>query len=105
VEEEHNEGVWYSSQITYQYAVAGRDLTSSRVRIGSKILSGSPHYSQKHVSAYPPGKKVRVRYCPNDPSFSVLEPGPHFALFLAPVLVSVIVINAWNWLTGTVILK
>jgi hypothetical protein len=59
VEEVHDEGVRYSSQIAYRYCVAGRDLTSSRVRIGSQILSGSPRRSQKHVSGRCPELSCR----------------------------------------------
>jgi hypothetical protein len=105
VVENRDEGTRYEFQMSYRYSIDGREFTSSRVRIGGQILSGSPGSPNKQMSAYPPGKKIRVHYCPTNPSLSVLEPGPHFPDLLLLVLESVIVTNAWNLLTGAVILK
>lgn len=65
-----------SADIGYEYEVAGRALTGTRVWIGDEYQSSPGNEFRAAVKRHPVGRLVQVHYDPADPARSVLEPGP-----------------------------
>jgi hypothetical protein len=92
------EGVWgrgggYAPKITYQYSVAGRELTGDRVSYALRGLKRS--IAEQQAAAYP--DEVAVWFDPNDPQQAFLErhsPGLGWAL-VAGGVVGAIGVLAW----------
>ena len=105
VEEEYNEGIYYKAKITYRYSVNGFDFIGSRIKIAEDMTYSSPRRPQRIVAKYPKGTTLRAKYSPTDPSLSVLESGPNFSIVMLFLVAHIIIVMAWNWLTGAVILE
>jgi len=71
VTEQGAQGPEHRAHIIYAYAIAAQPYTGRKVRFGG-IESDE---AKETVARYPKGKDVQVRYAPDDPSVSVLEPG------------------------------
>jgi hypothetical protein len=65
----------YSPSITYHYQVAGTNYTGNRWAFGA--MSASAAYAQTILNAFPVGRKVSVRYSPDNPELAVLVTGIH----------------------------
>lgn len=77
LEESRKDGkTHYSADIGYEYQLDGRTLTGSRVWIGDAYSSSPGNEFRTAVKRYPVGRQVQVHYDPQDPTESVLEPGP-----------------------------
>ena len=75
-----------SADIGYEYEVAGRAFTGTRVWIGDEYSSSPGNEFRAAVERHPVGRRVRVHYDPADPARSVLEPGTSWsgsALYIA----------------------
>lgn len=71
----------YGAHIAYDYRVDGAPFSGSRVSLGD-YSSSDPGHAQGIVARYPTGQMVRVRYDPEAPQRSVLEPGFSAGLWL-----------------------
>jgi Protein of unknown function (DUF3592) len=60
-----------SVSITYRFAVANRNFSSSQITYGAR--SNSAPAKERLVAAYPVGRKVTVYYDPRNPASAVLE--------------------------------
>jgi hypothetical protein len=74
----------YHAEINYRYTVAGTTYHGSRVAYGDYGSSSSSH-ARKIVNRYPEGKKVTVRYMPEDPEECLLESGMKAQSWFMPV--------------------
>jgi len=70
-----NNAADYRADIAYRFKVKGRDYTSSQITLMDYSSSSSAN-AEGIVTRYPDGSTVKVFYNPQDPSESVLEPGP-----------------------------
>ena len=61
----------YAAAVRYIYHVADRDFASSRIFWASN--EGREQDMAAIVAAYPAGRKVRVRYDPENPAEAVIE--------------------------------
>ena len=64
----------YRPVLLYEYEVTGKRFQGSRVAQSPGLDRGVPEFAQKVVERYPSGSTVAVRYNPNRPDESVLEP-------------------------------
>jgi len=71
-----------SLKLTYVFTVNGRTFTGSRVRAGQDLHLTIGHVpgtawsgARTDAEAYPPGRRVDVRYEPRDPSNCCLQSG------------------------------
>ncbi|MBV9882837.1 MAG: DUF3592 domain-containing protein [Sphingomonadaceae bacterium] len=70
----YNRYSYYSPAVRYTYVVNGREREGNRLRFGmpsAKTRGGI----EKMLKPYPVGATVQVRYNPDNPDDSVLEPG------------------------------
>jgi hypothetical protein len=65
---------YYVPAVRYTYVVNGREREGTRLRFGMPSAR-SPGGVQAMLRPYPPGATVQVRYDPDNPDQSVLEPG------------------------------
>jgi len=65
---------YYVPLVRYSYAVHGREREGSRLRFGF-LSARSPAGAEAMLARYPAGAEVKVRYDPDNPDQSVLEPG------------------------------
>lgn len=96
IEEDHrNSGgeatTHYLASIRYEYAVNGTTYHGVRLRFGDSTSTLRADV-EGIISRYPPGKEVSVRYLPEQPDVSVLEPGPQGSVYLVPILACVLVL-------------
>jgi hypothetical protein len=61
--------------VLYRYSVNEAEYLSDRIETFNTANGNTDRFSQQIVSRYPPGMQVDVYYYPEDPGFSVLEPG------------------------------
>lgn len=61
--------------VRYRYRVDGLELTGTRVMFGGFISTSAGVYARRITERYRPGQEVVVRYDPQKPEESVLEPG------------------------------
>lgn len=88
-----------SANVSYAYEVSARKLTGSRVRFGPLWGSGSLTASWD-VDDYRGVRDLTVYYDPDEPSRSVLEPGPMPGLWIA-VVASAVAAAVVCWLIAT----
>lgn len=81
---------------TYTYEVNGQPYTSQRVTFSDKIVKTAGTL-EKLLQEFGNGQQVKVYYKPDDPSFSVLKPGPTVYNF-TPFITAVLFIGAGIWL-------
>lgn len=65
----------YSTNISYQYIVDGRELFGNCVSFGDRVGFIRQKAVQKYLKNYSEGAVVNVSYCPINPNLSVLSPG------------------------------
>jgi hypothetical protein len=65
---------YYAPLIRYAYVVNGREREGSRLRFGL-TTARSRGGAEKLLAPYPVGAAIKVRYDPENPDQSVLEPG------------------------------
>ena len=65
---------YYAALVSYTYVVNGRERAGSRLRFGT-ARARSRAAAEKLLAPYPAGVEVKVRYDPDNPDQSVLEPG------------------------------
>lgn len=63
----------YVAKVTYDYTVRGKTYVGDRLRFGG--YAGDRPKAQRDVDKYPVGGPVGVRYAPQQPQTSTLEPG------------------------------
>jgi len=63
----------YIAKVAYDYTIAGKAFTGDCLRFGA--YAGSRQRAQQDVDKYRPGMRVDVRYAPEEPQTSTLEPG------------------------------
>ena len=74
--DEGEDTTYYSTQVSYAYAVNGISYTGQRISFGSGSgVPGDPHPAQSTITLYPPGTAVTVYYDPENPQEALLEPG------------------------------
>jgi hypothetical protein len=67
--------------VRYRYLV-GHPRIGTRVSVDAQVETSGLNLAQRWVDKYPPGKKVRVYYDPDDPDEVVLERGEgNFSVF------------------------
>jgi hypothetical protein len=81
-----NVGEMYRAAVTYRYEVDGEELLGCRVRFGDSLSFGWASPARGIVKRYTSGRQVTVRYDPNKPKDSVLEPGFNSFLLLELVI-------------------
>ena len=65
---------YYVPLVSYTYVVNGRERAGSRLRFGT-ARTRSRAAAEKLLAPYPAGAEIKVRYDPDNPDQSVLEPG------------------------------
>jgi hypothetical protein len=86
----------------YEYEVTGKRFQGSRVAQSPGLDRGVPEFAQKVVERYPSGSTVAVRYNPNRPDESVLEPRvPGSWIFGATIGVALLVLAAYTYYRGS----
>ena len=82
-------GSKFKADVSYQYAVGGRNFSGTRIRFAD--TTGSRRNAQENlIKPYPVGREVEVFYDPQNPRDAVLEPGGGLrglGLILPPLLV------------------
>jgi hypothetical protein len=68
-------GYMYRPEISYRYTVADEDFVGSRARFGDALSLSWSAPAVRIVQRYKVNSRVRVRYDPDNPHESVLEPG------------------------------
>jgi hypothetical protein len=63
----------YVAQVTYDYNVRGKTYVGDHLRFDA--FAGSREKAQQDVDNYRAGMPVEVRYAPQQPQTSILEPG------------------------------
>ena len=63
----------YVAKVTYAYTVRGKTYAGDCVRFGA--YAGARQKAQQDVDKYPVSARVEVRYAPQQPQTSTLEPG------------------------------
>jgi hypothetical protein len=76
----------YSASIRYQYEVDGKQYQGRRLAFGPITASSRKSPAQAESAAYPLGGVVEVRFCPSQPSLSVLTPGANWDMYAACAL-------------------
>lgn len=61
--------------VLYRYSVNETEYISDRIETFNIANGNTDRFSQQIVNRYPSGMKVDVHYYPEDPGFTVLEPG------------------------------
>lgn len=74
----------YHADLTFRYAVAGREYTTDQVRWGQTLGSGDPTEAVVLALRYSEGRRVRVHYNPGRPDEAVVRPGLTGSAFLLP---------------------
>lgn len=88
----------YWGTVTYEYAVAGREYTSDRVKLLAMKVS-DPEEARRQVGAYREGWETEVYYDPDQPASAVLEPGGSFSGAFVIVFGAVLAaIGGWQYL-------
>jgi len=64
----------YRPAVVYEYEAAGQHHKGNRIAQSPGINRGIPVFAEKTVKRYPPGSAVDVRFNPERPAESVLEP-------------------------------
>jgi hypothetical protein len=70
-----SDGYMYRPEISYRYTVADEDFIGSRARFGDALSLSWSGPAVRIVQRYKVNSRVRVRYDPDNPQESVLEPG------------------------------
>jgi hypothetical protein len=68
-------GYMYRAEISYRYTVADEDFVGSRASFGDALSLSWSGPAVRVVQRYKVNSHVRVRYDPDNPRESVLEPG------------------------------
>jgi hypothetical protein len=93
LEETHDsEGNMYRAAISYRYVVGGDEFVGKRVRFCDSFMLSWSSPAARIVQAYSAGTAVAVRYDPDDPSESVLEPGFNSFIFSSGFLGAVFLV-------------
>lgn len=74
-------GYSYRPDVSYRYAVKGKEFVARRTRFGDWLKLGWPGVADRVVRRYPVGAAILVHYNPQDPAEAVLEPGLNGLLF------------------------
>ncbi len=90
-----------STMIRYRYTVNGEEFDSTRVYFGDERASSGYGVAHKISLRYPLGSTVHVRYNPQNPARSLLEPGVQASLLTALPSVPWLLIAALVLLSGT----
>ena len=88
-----NRNTYYRPLIRYTYVVSGREREGSRFRFGmtsARTRAGA----EKMLAPYPPGAAIKVRYDPEYPDQSVLEPGKTGSSLLFGAIAGVLLLLA-----------
>ncbi len=64
----------YLPKVEYEYVVGQQYYKGKRVQFGVRT-NISRNQAQEAIASYDVGKRVTVRYHPNNPKLSILEPG------------------------------
>jgi hypothetical protein len=70
-----SDGYMYRAEISYRYTVADEEFVGSGARFGDSFSLSWSAPAVRIVQRYKVNSPVRVRYDPNNPQQSVLEPG------------------------------
>lgn len=76
--------------VVYRFRADGEEHRASRIRFG-RVIGGSAPPPERVARDYPPGRRVDVRYLPQNPSVAVLEPGLGVRAFIIPGVGAVLV--------------
>jgi hypothetical protein len=71
-----SDGDEYEPRVRYAYRVAGRRFEGEKLRIGAKIMMNDKYDAQLSIAKYFAGDRIQIRYDPDKPQRSVLEPVP-----------------------------
>jgi hypothetical protein len=78
--------VLYRPVVTYEYVVAGRRMEGKRIAQSAGLDRGVPVFAEKTVARCPAGSAVDVRFNPQRPDESVLEPRVPLGWILVAVI-------------------
>jgi len=96
LEETRSEGEYlYRPAVSYRYVVGGDELVGKRVRFCDSFVLTRRSPASRIVKRYSAGSAVVVRYDPDDPGESVLEPGLNSRIFLSGVLGAVFLVGGF----------
>src|SRR3954453_10603202 len=70
-----SDGYMYRPEISYRYTVADEEFVGNRARFGDSFSLSWSAPAARLVQRYKVNSRVRVRYDPDNPQQSVLEPG------------------------------
>lgn len=88
--------------IKYRFKVGDRELTGNRPFFGSTSFAKEEE-AREFASKYPAGKTVEVRYQPDQPEISVLEPGAprdgYFLLGIGVFCLALAIVASWYGFT------
>ncbi|MFP4276087.1 MAG: DUF3592 domain-containing protein [Wenzhouxiangella sp.] len=86
-------------RLAYAYQVDGSSFTGDRLRFSRRLGGRTRAQAEQALVSYVPGGPIEVHYDPEDPSRSVIVPGPDrrawFGLIVALVLL-IIAIVFWS---------
>jgi hypothetical protein len=74
--------VLYEPSVTFRYEVGGKLQTGTRISWGGAVASSSRSFADNVTGRFPQGAVVPVRYDPDNPADSVLDPGGRAGLVL-----------------------
>jgi Protein of unknown function (DUF3592) len=76
----------FRSSIVYSYEVGGVRYTGDKLGTTARVSSNIPAGARRGATRYAPGSQVDIRYNPENPAESILDPriGPLWLLWLIP---------------------
>lgn len=94
--------ITFAPSVRYHYRVGDRQYVSDRIAFGGVVSTSLRSVAQRTADRFANHKTIKVYVSPNDPRVSVLEPGVHWAIWVALAIAAVIlglgVQSALAWL-------
>jgi hypothetical protein len=91
-------GYSYRPEVSYRYAVDGKEFVSSRTRFGLWLATSWSAPAVRVIQHYKVGSRVPVHYDTNDPEESVLETGINATVFAGVALAAAFLAFGVFWL-------
>lgn len=79
-------GTLYAPMVRYHYRIGDTQYVGNRIAFGGLVSTSFRSWAQGVVERYRNQKAVHVRFCPDDPDLSVLEPGVHWSGWMIPLV-------------------
>jgi hypothetical protein len=88
------DGNYYRPEVTFAYAVDGREYEAARINFSSDQSYDSTDDAWEVANRYPTGETVSVYYDPAEPETAVLEPGATTGSYLLLAVGAVLILVA-----------